>query len=230
MQTYICHPTRRCRRKNSLVCRIRTIFAIGLLSFLIGMMLEPLVETLGELEKGVDAVEAASQNDDSINCLSEEVWRTLEPEERLEVVRVVAELERRTLGLPFEVQVQEGKLNKQVAGSYEHGKHRITIREDRLRLGTARKVLETLAHELCHAYQHCLVDLYQGNRQYQDLALFSQANVPTFCMEFRDYKNGENGTFREYYEQQVEVDARAFAEQIIKKYDDVLDGEVDEVF
>lgn len=229
MEMCTCHQTKWRGRKNSSVGRGRTVFALFVAAFLIGIMLRPLVEELGQSGKETAAMAAASQNDDCINRLREEVWRTLGPEERLEVLKTVAELEGSALGLPFEVRVQEGELHKQVAGSYEHGKHRITIREEYLRLGTARKLLETLAHELCHAYQHCLVDLYQENRWYQDLALFSQANVPEFCREFNNYQNGEGGNIEAYYQQQVEVEASAFARQIVAKYDDILAGEKTEV-
>jgi len=154
--------------------------------------------------------------------LKEEIWDELGAERRLKVIQEVARAEGAELGLPFSVQVCIDDLEEGVLGCYEHKKHRITVDEQRLCRGSAGEVLQTLGHELCHAYQHCLVDLYQENRRYQNLAVFSQANIPTYSDEFDHYQSGSRGDVTAYYTQLVEIEARAFAKYILEKYESFL--------
>ena len=70
--------------------------------------------------------------------------------------------------------------------------------------------LDTLCHEVYHAYQEMQVELYEDlNSPYREMELFHDAAV--YAEEFRDYKDGDEDGYDLYYEQQCEEDARNYA-------------------
>ena len=208
------------RRRPRKRVRIASVVCALLLTwFLLGMLLTPLLE-LSVLPQGAQDGGPASTTAD-VSLLREEVWVDLTLAERMNVLEWIAAVEGDALGLPFAVQVTEGELEDRVQGTYRNQERQITLSRKLVRNGSALEVLDTLAHELYHAYQYCVVELYQKNEAYQDMLLFSAANAEVYCREFENYQSGTEGGFSEYFNQQVEIDARAFAREICEKYGEI---------
>ena len=95
----------------------------------------------------------------------------------------------------------------------------ITLNYDVLCNQSPSSVLDTTLHEVRHAYQHKLVDLYVSVQlegavpeQYQSLAAIQ--TVQGFAHDFQNYCDGAFN-FNNYYQQSVERDSREWAHQRI---------------
>lgn len=70
------------------------------------------------------------------------------------------------------------------------------------------KIMETMAHEMCHGYQHSVVD---HPEQYE----VDEETIGKWRDNFNDYKTTEDDGYDEYRNQPVEKDARGFADKVI---------------
>ena len=66
------------------------------------------------------------------------------------------------------------------------------------------EVMNTMVHEMRHAYQHAVVDS-------PDKFDVAQSTVDSWAADFDDYKTPDSDGFKAYYSQPVEADARSFA-------------------
>ncbi len=204
------------RSANRRPSPLKGVAALLLSFFLLGMLLTPLLElsTTWKEERNI-----STPNPVNLRLIQEEHWSALSPDARLEVLRGIAATEAEILGLPFPVTVKMATLESRVRGTYQSKNRLITLNQTFVCTGTAPEIVETLAHELYHAYQHCIVDLYLESEKYQRLMLFSDANAKEYCRELAEYQDGMEGEFDSYYQQQPEVDARAYAQRVRETYD-----------
>lgn len=143
-------------------------------------------------------------------------WKTLGPEERLDVLQTVANIEQRFLGIPHEIVVGAEYLGEGNVSQYSDGNHRIVISMECLQKGSAYDNVEALAHEARHCYQHCLVRAYENADDLsKSLRIFKDAEI--FREEFADYEDGQDN-FDKYYLQECENDAREYAEEAAWEY------------
>lgn len=165
-----------------------------------------------------------SNNVEELLLLQEEIWADLSVKERLDVLQTVANYEVSYLGLPHELNVSAEVLDEGNLGCYIDSIHSIKVNLDFLSTGTAHELLETLAHEVYHAYQHRLVDLYNStDEQYKNMMLLYRASV--YKEEFESYVDGDED-FIGYLFQVVEIDSDAYAlatvDSIYKEIDEYL--------
>ena len=159
--------------------------------------------------------------------LQEEIWVDLSVTERLNVLQKVANYEVSYLGLPHELNVTAELLDEGTLGCYIDSIHSININVDFLSEGNAHEILETLAHEVYHAYQRRLVDLYNStDEQYKNMMLLHRASV--YREEFESYVDGDED-YIDYLFQVVEIDSDAYAlatvDSIYKEIDEYLTSE-----
>ena len=148
--------------------------------------------------------------------LEEDTWQTLSLEEKLDALQTIANIERRYLGIPHEINVAAEYLEESHAAQYEERQHRIVINIDHLREGTAWDNVDTLTHEARHCYQHCLTEAYESaDRDLKSLRIFKEAR--TYMEEFSSYKDGDQD-YEGYYNQACETDARDYAESAAYEY------------
>lgn len=145
-----------------------------------------------------------------VSGLKEENWQKLSEEEKRAVLEAVVEIESSYLGLAYVplldvVDMEEGHL-----GGYVRGRDHILINLSELMEEDGWSALDTLCHEVYHAYQEMQVELYEDlDSPYREMELFHDAAV--YAEEFRDYKDGDEDGYDLYYEQQCEEDARNYA-------------------
>ena len=156
---------------------------------------------------------------ETLCLLQAETWVGLSSEEKISVMQVVANIERRYLGIFDALLVKTDVLEEGTIATYEDATNRITVDIGHLEEDSPEELLNSVAHECYHAYQHVLVDLYlDSNEEYRSLQVFNTARE--YLDEYLDYADG--GTteqeFMEYYFQTVEITARAYADDAVDEY------------
>lgn len=151
-------------------------------------------------------------------------WKELTPQERMNVLQAVADVEGERLGLPHELNLRADDLQGTVIGQYADGTHSISVDLDYLERLQPLELVETVAHEAYHAYQHRLVELYEET-ELKQLQLLQTAAV--YRQEFASYVDGTEDLYR-YAGQQVEQDSRAYADAAVCRYLEFLLRETEE--
>ena len=210
------------KRIKLIIVQMQHLFAIGLFAtmLLLGVgaffgssLLQPevIATTYTEAEE-----QTINNNIESVLMLQEELWVDLSVPERLNILQTVANIERRYLGIPHELNVGVANLGEYTLGYYDDRKHQVIVSLDSLMNDPADEVLNTVCHESYHAYQHCIVSVLENaDEELKNLRLFRDAR--NYAEEFCDYKSGDNG-FYAYYYQECEMDAREYAEEAVLDY------------
>ena len=74
------------------------------------------------------------------------------------------------------------------------------------------EAVDTLCHEVRHAYQHDSVDAFLSlDKEYQQLVIFD--DMRAFYENLEDYQSAMRDGFEEYENQTVEADSRKYAEE-----------------
>lgn len=214
----------------------RTIFAFGMATLLFTSCIDLLPMDVAH-QRELTAYPSADrlshnqlieENMDVLLDLQPYVWRcSLDFEQRLEILRVVAEIECTTLGIP-QVRVRAISMEANTLGSYDHATGTVMLSLEHLAFDPVEEVLNTLCHEVRHSYQHCLVELYQGlDKEDRALALFN--DIGDYAYEFNNYisGSGEGETFQDYFEQKCEEDSTAFAVRAVMIYYNALFTHID---
>lgn len=93
-------------------------------------------------------------------------------------------------------------------GSYSHSRRLVSINENYLTRKDSYQIMQTIVHEMRHAYQHAAVDD-------PDSYEVSAETIAQWKSNFSNYKSTSDGstTYAEYVSQPVEYDAKNFAKQ-----------------
>lgn len=162
-----------------------------------------------------------SNNIDTILLLQEEEWENLDIQERLNVLQTVANIEATYLGLPHELNVTIDVLGEFTEGSYDDRTHTIAINLDHISEDSAHELVETVAHEAHHAYEHRLVDLFNSAGAHErNLLLFSR--IEEYRDNFDNYIDGEDDILGYLY-QAVEVDSVKYSILAVEDYYEAID-------
>lgn len=152
-----------------------------------------------------------AENPQILDKLSDAEWGELKTQERLDLLQLIADIEAESLGIPS-VPVSAGKLEPFTLGRYSVMENSIAIDIRHLDESAAEECVETVVHETFHAYQQFIVDNLDWEGAAAGCAYFDQALAWKENNE-RYYSGGEA-----YYEQPLEVDARAYAEAALPAY------------
>ena len=164
-----------------------------------------------------DEEQTISNNIDTVLMLQEDLWNELSNAEKIDVLQTIADIERTYLGIPHELNVVvDYDLEKNISGFYRCKDHQIVLNSDSLKNDSAEELVDTICHEAFHAYQHCIVSVFENSEDTsKNLMLFRDAKK--YGEEFRDYKSSEDG-FDVYFYQCVEIDAREYAQSAVNDY------------
>lgn len=201
-------------RTITAVCILVLIVPIGVSKvFGLGLMTAktPLVSDASEAEEWT-----VKNNIDTVRLLREEEWKELNPQQKLDVLGVVLNIEIRYLGLNHEVYLKSSVLNGETAAHYNHRDHEIVIDLGQLETAAAADVLDSLCHECYHAYQYQMIALYEDTpEKYRNMLLFQY--VGSYIKETSNYNDG-SGDLMDYYYQTIEIQARQYAELAVADY------------
>lgn len=212
----------------------RTIIALGMAVLLFTSSIELLPMDIArhrEMTTHPDADQISrnqliEENINELSSLQPDVWRSLDLDERLEILRVASEIESITLGIPL-VRVRAISMEENTMGGYDHASRTVMLSLEYLAFDPSEELLNTICHEVRHAYQHYLVELYQSlKEQEQNLALFHE--ISDYAYEFDNYISGSGETIEAYFEQKCEVDSSAYADRIVMNYYNAICAHLDE--
>lgn len=160
--------------------------------------------------------EIIGANPEIIDQLKEGQWSKLPPENKLGILQFIANAEAVSLGIPS-VPAESGKLGMYTLGEYNHDDKALTIDLQHVNVDSSEACVETISHEVFHAYQCYVIDSVDWDDESSQCAYFEQA------LEWKNNSNDYHHYGDEYYEQPLEVDARAYSEVASKAY--FLEGE-----
>lgn len=166
-------------------------------------------------------------NIEVIADIAPERWDDLDVQQKLNVCQKIINCEGRYLGLSHEIAIGIAELSEGTLAYYSEAQHQIVIDIDHLTDSYSYDVLETLIHEVTHAYQYEQVALYQRvDEESRNLLMFYDASI--YIKEFANYEDGSDD-FLHYYCQKAEIDARKAGKteslEYIRRINEYLYGE-----
>lgn len=132
-------------------------------------------------------------------------WESLDADGRYELITKLAEYIGESLGLEEIPEIELVDIDDNCSGFYNERGNYIGINVNYW--DDYKDVVDTIAHETRHAYQRFRADKHE-NRQDEIYKFNFDHYISTECDSEGKYIN-----FKEYYEQYIEVEARAFAKE-----------------
>ncbi len=129
-------------------------------------------------------------------------WQDLDDDERIMIIKDYADEIGKGLGLDRIPNIEISDENEP-QGSYDYETNTITI--NRKDIDNPYEIVDTIPHELRHAYQHMRAEIMDT---YEDILY--KINFDNYLTP-KQLMDGSWLFFTDYYDQYVEVDARAFA-------------------
>lgn len=152
-------------------------------------------------------------------------WNELTLEEKLNTIQCICNYEANYWGLSEPVKVVLDSLSGNTIASYYDDLRIVKVDTELIESGTAYSVLESILHEMYHAWQHDLVRLYLDSKESQrKMKVFEKC--PSYIKEMQDYQSGgeDYGDFVSYYLQEMEKDAREYATEGVIRYYQWMDN------
>lgn len=161
--------------------------------------------------------ETIEKNIDKLMQLQEDKWVSLSLDERLDILQTIADIERRYLGIPHELNVVYKDIEEtDILGHYLDKTHTITVNTPHLTNDDPFDLLNTICHESYHAYQHRLVEMYnESSEKFKELRVY--IDVKDYAEEFANYTSGSEDKLT-YFTQTCEEDARDYASSAVYEY------------
>lgn len=153
---------------------------------------------------------------DKLSSLKQAKWEKLSVEERLEVLQLVVNVELNHLGLNHELRVYASPLGKASMACYKPQNRTIHINRKQLEYAYSYEMLNSVAHESYHAYQHRMVETYRSAGASERSLLYFR-RLAQYDKEMNNYISGE-ADYEGYYNQTMEVDARAYGKERARYY------------
>ena len=176
----------------------------------------------------IDAATASADNSeylienniDTIVLLESCRWKELDIEAKITVLQTVANIERSKLGIiTHPIYVKSKPFFNELLGCYDNKTNTALINTKHLEEDNSLEVLETALHEVYHAYEQSLIELFDStNDEYKSLAVFN--NSIKYKEEFLDYKSADQ--YEEYMHQTCESDARSYAQYEVQVYKNII--------
>lgn len=165
-----------------------------------------------ETEESVETIEKSM---DVVLLLQTKEWKQLNTDTKLMVMQKIADIEANHLGID-PVDVSADFMSDTTLGYYHDGTRTIVLNLHLFSGEKSHSALTTLCHEIYHAYQHRLVDLYdRSDGAVRKLLLFRDA--ARYKDEFANYIDSSTD-YDEYCGQQCEMDSDQYAADALITY------------
>lgn len=146
---------------------------------------------------------------------SKNAWKKASVDERKEILRELFDDMKKIYGIDVStinfdsIESEPGYVTYGYLSYFNSGHMEMTINSDLLDNSKYYDlIMDTMAHELRHGYQHSVVD---HPEKYE----VSEETINTWRENFDDYKTLEEDGYKEYRKQAVEKDARKFAGMVV---------------
>ena len=151
-------------------------------------------------------------------------WEPLTTIQKLSVLQDVCNCESNYWGMDYKVTIVVDDLQEHTLGSYCDTERIIVIDKQHLENDAPDEILDTVLHEMYHAWEHCLVRLYLDSSPTQrKMRVFQHCDE--YIKEMTNYQDGGANyeSFMAYYCQFLEKDSRIYAADTMKEYYDEID-------
>lgn len=204
------------RRMSVLICAILTTVPCFSILFIYGF--QSPVYRAHEEAPPIDASTYSGGMEDlpvydlyinTILCFDEESWQQYSMSQKVELLQSLADMEAAKLGIlsiPISIQM----LGAFTLGEYDTESNEIRVDIEHVTTSTAEECINTICHEMCHAWQDYLVDHINWEMDIFDNPYFD---------EIRRWKDNQaayiqpGSDFSAYETQPVEASARTYAEE-----------------
>lgn len=204
----------------SAMLNVRTVVSMVFLALIVVVALKPVFGFPIKESPATEATEASSaftstkgeaiaNNIDAILLLQDQYWTELNVDERMAVLRTIADIEANHLGIP-PVNICAESLAERDLGSYTEKTRTVTINLGYLVTEPARVIVMALCHEMFHCYEKRLVAVYDTlSEEDKRLLIFLPAAV--YKEEFANYIQPDDD-FEGYQSQLCEEGSNDYAE------------------
>lgn len=154
-------------------------------------------------------------NLDTILLLDNEEWTKLDEAQRLDVLKVLADMETAYHGID-PVALCADPLAENELGNYDAQTRTVTVNLRYLTECDGETLAETIFHECYHAYQHEMVDIFLSvDPAYRGVRIFRDASA--YAKEFEDYIHPDEDP-EGYENQDCEWDSEYYARDALRDY------------
>lgn len=151
-------------------------------------------------------------------------WRDLTLDDKAAVLEQCIRVETRYYGIDQAPALRISHLEENLLGEYNQEANEITLSYEYLTVADGYSILRVVTHEMAHAYQHCLVELFQDikgseeTKKYENLRLLYTAGQ--YEEELSHYVSDvtDDISYIRYATQLVEVDAEKMADQSLMEF------------
>lgn len=149
----------------------------------------------------------------TIHLLNDDEWERLSPQEKLDVLQIVADIETHHMSIS-PVKLVNAHLQEHTLGQYAHDRRTAYIDLAQHEGENNWAYLDTVLHECRHAFQHdCVDSLDWSSPQMQESPYFAAAKAWR-----NEMRHGEEGSYQDYWNRSMEKDARQYAEDGLDVY------------
>lgn len=175
------------------------------------LLLELFGGTEGHQER-LTKQELVKQNSSELQKLNADTWKKLSNQEKVDVLRLIADIEAYDLGISAVSVVRSEKLNSlYTLAEYDSESRTITIDLQHLR-DPAYDVVQSVIHEMRHAYQHMVVESLPSENEVISCRFYEQPRK--WREEFLNYNSGYGSEgYEAYASQSCEEDARRYSNE-----------------
>lgn len=175
----------------------------------------------GESVSDIDNAAIEDNYGAALEKLAPKVWDQLEDAERISALQSICDYECSViLGCDTPTLTASYFYNEELLGKYNHESNTITMNREYMAIADAAHAVSTLLHEIRHAWQYAVVDMYEAiegdlEEKHKRLELF--VNAREFEKNFKYYHSGIVD-YDLYYYQPVEMDSREWAEKRLAEF------------
>lgn len=180
-------------------------------------------EAFSQKYKNQDTIE---ENQEMVLKLIPSTWQKLSTHEKIDVLQTVCNIEAHYLGINDFITVQGDNLSSSTLGDYIDRSRLIRINLDHIENAPAERVLSTLLHEMHHAYEYRLVEVYNSiDSEYRNLRLFRDT---TYYAKEVDHYIDPRKNYHGYMSQRLELDSETYAKLGVQEYYERIDKWLEE--
>lgn len=148
-------------------------------------------------------------------------WELITISQKTDFIEGFLETQAVQLNMDTIPNIEVAYIPQSIFGSYTQEEDLIILNAAIVQDSNAEQIVQTLSHELFHRCQHALVENFSnGTLPYDSLTDDQIERIKNYAYDFQNYKPGgiNEESFNQYYNQPCEIDARAYAEQVVTRY------------
>ena len=143
-------------------------------------------------------------------------WEGCSPDEKMQVLQMVIEYQRKYLGIKKPLTLYASKMDDDMRAYYDYQNSFIQININHLCEDSSSDVVTSVLHECFHASQYQIAEIYESLGPENQNCFFLQ-NAAIYSRELKNYANGREHNYQEYYDQRLEKDARLYSSLTCQK-------------